>query len=83
MHFLSKVSRLSLLFMLFVYQKLVSPLTPRSCRFYPTCSQYSKEAIERFGVLKGIHLTLKRIARCHPFNHDEYYDPVPPRKERD
>jgi putative membrane protein insertion efficiency factor len=81
MHFLSKISKLSLLFVLFVYQKLISPLTPRACRFHPTCSQYSKEAILKFGAIKGVYLTFRRIIRCHPFNHDDYYDPVPSRKE--
>ncbi|MCK5835471.1 MAG: membrane protein insertion efficiency factor YidD [Lentisphaeria bacterium] len=70
-----------LLFVLFVYQKLISPLTPRACRFHPTCSQYSKEAIVRHGVIKGIYLTIRRILRCHPFNHDDYNDPVPQKKE--
>ena len=61
------------------YQKHVSPLTPPSCRFIPTCSQYAVEAIEKYGASKGGWLALKRLSRCHPFHrgdHD-YYDPVP------
>ena len=61
------------------YQKHVSPLTPPSCRFIPTCSQYAVEAIEKYGATKGGWLALKRLSRCHPFHrgdHD-YYDPVP------
>lgn len=61
------------------YQKRISPLTPPSCRFIPTCSQYAAEAIEKYGAAKGSWLALRRVARCHPFHrgdHD-YYDPVP------
>ncbi len=58
-----------------IYQKF-SALTPSVCRFYPTCSQYTKEAIIKYGVLKGCWLGLKRICRCHPLNEGGY-DPVP------
>ncbi|AWI13232.1 membrane protein insertion efficiency factor YidD [Caldibacillus thermoamylovorans] len=58
------------------YQKFISPATPPSCRFYPTCSQYGLEAIQRFGVLKGGYLTVKRILKCHPL-HPGGIDPVP------
>lgn len=50
------------------YQKFISPLTPPSCRFYPTCSQYGIEAVKTHGALKGGWLTLKRILKCHPFH---------------
>ncbi|MGX9135672.1 membrane protein insertion efficiency factor YidD [Rummeliibacillus sp. JY-2-4R] len=58
------------------YQKVISPLTPPSCRFYPTCSNYGIEAIERHGVIKGGYLTIRRILRCQPFCEGGY-DPVP------
>jgi putative membrane protein insertion efficiency factor len=58
------------------YQRFISPLLPRSCRFQPTCSSYALTSVERFGVMRGGWLAIKRIARCHPFNEGGY-DPVP------
>ena len=58
------------------YQNYISRFTPPSCRFYPTCSQYTFEAIEKYGFFKGGWLGVKRISRCHPFNPGGY-DPVP------
>jgi hypothetical protein len=63
--------------MIFFYQKAVSPYKGRSyCIYYPSCSQYAKEAVERFGVIKGGFMALKRILRCNPFAKGGY-DPVP------
>ncbi|NLY55239.1 MAG: membrane protein insertion efficiency factor YidD [Firmicutes bacterium] len=59
-----------------LYQRAISPLFPRSCRFYPTCSQYMIEAISKYGCWRGVWLGIKRILRCHPF-HEGGYDPVP------
>jgi uncharacterized protein len=58
------------------YQRFISPLTPPSCIYTPTCSQYGYEAIARYGFFKGGWLTARRIARCHPWAHGGY-DPVP------
>ncbi|WP_429666977.1 membrane protein insertion efficiency factor YidD [Bacillus gobiensis] len=63
-----------------LYQKIISPLTPPSCRFYPTCSNYGIEAIRTHGVIKGGWLTIKRILKCHPF-HPGGVDPVPEKKK--
>lgn len=59
-----------------LYQITLSQVAPPSCRFVPSCSQYGYEAIGRYGVVAGGWLTLKRLARCHPF-HPGGYDPVP------
>ena len=58
------------------YQLVLSPLLGPACRFYPSCSQYAYEAVSRHGVVKGLFLAAKRIARCHPF-HAGGHDPVP------
>lgn len=62
-------------FLINLYQKF-SALKPPVCRFYPTCSQYAKEAISKYGIIKGGWLSVKRICRCHPLNPGGY-DPVP------
>jgi len=58
------------------YQTCISPLTPPSCRYTPTCSQYTLEAIQKYGPIKGTWLGIKRISRCHPWG-GHGYDPVP------
>ncbi len=58
------------------YQICISPLKPPTCRFTPTCSQYALQALRKYGPIKGSWLTIKRIARCHPWG-GQGYDPVP------
>jgi putative membrane protein insertion efficiency factor len=58
------------------YQKAISPWLPKSCRYYPTCSAYAAEAVEKYGAFKGSFLAVKRLSRCHPL-HEGGYDPVP------
>ncbi|MGE5483635.1 MAG: membrane protein insertion efficiency factor YidD [Ignavibacteriales bacterium] len=59
-----------------LYQKALSPYIGRTCRYYPTCSEYMSEAVRKYGAAKGIALGLRRLARCHPFGRGGY-DPVP------
>ena len=63
-----------------LYQYCLSPLMPKSCRFYPTCSAYAHEAVMEHGLFRGLALILPRLARCHPWNPGGY-DPVPPLRE--
>ena len=59
---------LPLILLVRAYQLLISPLTPPSCRFYPSCSAYAVTALERFGPVKGTWLAVRRLLRCHPWN---------------
>lgn len=68
-----------LLFIMF-YKKAISPLLPKSCRFYPTCSSYLYQAIEKYGVFKGLKYGIMRLLRCNPFGEGGY-DPVPEAKK--
>lgn len=58
------------------YQRFISPALPPSCRFHPSCSQYTLEAVQKYGALKGSWLGCRRLVRCHPFNPGGF-DPVP------
>lgn len=66
-----------LLALISFYQHNISPYTPAACRFTPTCSQYAKEAICKYGALKGLYLAVRRLLRCNPFYKGEPNDPVP------
>ncbi len=67
--------RIALLFLRF-YKRFISPLLPPKCRFEPTCSVYTMQAVEKYGALRGTWLGMRRLARCHPFNPGGW-DPVP------
>jgi hypothetical protein len=67
--------RFLVLTLLDAYKRWLSPLLPSACRFEPTCSVYMRNAVERYGVLKGVALGLARLAKCHPL-HQGGYDPV-------
>ena len=68
-----------LVFLVRLYQRAISPLLPSTCRFYPSCSAYSIEALREHGALRGIWMTLRRILRCHPLSGGGY-DPVRKKK---
>jgi len=65
-----------IIFLIKAYQLLISPMAPGKCRFIPTCSNYTLEAVRKYGSIKGTFLGIKRILKCHPFNPGGY-DPVP------
>jgi uncharacterized protein len=72
------VIRRLLVLLVRVYQRLVSPLLPRACRFHPSCSAYAAGALEAHGALRGSWLAARRVLRCHPW-HPGGFDPVPHR----
>ncbi len=71
-----KLAALPFIVLVRFYQLCISPLTPPSCRFTPTCSQYALEALRKHGPVKGLWLTVKRLSKCHPWGSSGY-DPVP------
>lgn len=73
---LKKITTYPFILIIRFYQAAISPYTPAACRFTPTCSSYSLEALQVHGLLKGSWLALKRISKCHPWG-DSGYDPVP------
>jgi putative membrane protein insertion efficiency factor len=72
----TKILALPFIALIQLYRRVISPMTPPSCRFTPTCSQYGLEAFRRYGLFKGFWLTAKRLARCHPWGGSGF-DPVP------
>lgn len=62
-----------------LYRFILSPLTGNNCRFYPSCSSYALEALEKHGAIKGVLLIIRRIGRCHPWSCGKFHDPVPKR----
>jgi putative membrane protein insertion efficiency factor len=75
-HALSFATKHTLIALVRAYQLAISPLLPPACRYYPSCSAYAIEALERHGAVRGGWLALRRIGRCHPFRPGGY-DPVP------
>lgn len=73
---INKIISYILLLLITFYRNSISPLTPPSCRYTPTCSEYAIQAIKKYGAFKGFWLALKRFARCHPWG-GHGYDPVP------
>lgn len=65
-----------LLIFIKAYQYLISPMLGPSCRFTPTCSEYAAQAVKKYGAIKGVWMSVKRVGRCHPW-HDGGYDPLP------
>ncbi len=68
--------RYFIIFLIRLYQIIISPLSLGKCRFVPTCSNYAIEAIQKYGAIKGTMMSIKRISKCHPLNSGGY-DPVP------
>ena len=64
------------IWLILIYQRLISPLVGPCCRFHPTCSEFAKEALESHGLVMGIWLTIKRLSKCHPLGGSGF-DPVP------
>lgn len=68
----------ALILLIKAYKVLISPFLPfNHCRYYPTCSDYAVQALEKFGSVRGGWMAIKRISRCHPLSHHEAYDPIP------
>lgn len=67
----------TVLWMIKAYSFLISPLVGANCRFHPTCSDYTRQAIEKYGVIKGGYFGVRRIGKCHPWYHGKHHDPVP------
>ncbi|ATA77602.1 membrane protein insertion efficiency factor YidD [Capnocytophaga canimorsus] len=76
MEWLKKILIFPFVVLVRFYQLFISPFTPSACRYAPTCSQYTLEALKKHGLFKGGYLAIKRIARCHPWGGSGY-DPVP------
>jgi len=77
---MTKIFIFPFIFLIRIYQNFISPLTPATCRYSPTCSHYTVEALKTHGLIKGGWLAIKRIASCTPWGGSGY-DPVPPKKE--
>ena len=77
---MNKIILYPLIFLIKIYQTILSPLLGQNCRFLPTCSEYSINSLKVYGVIKGSFLAIKRISNCHPFG-GHGYDPIPKKKD--
>jgi putative membrane protein insertion efficiency factor len=76
MRLISRLFKSLLIGLIKMYQLLLSPMLGQNCRFYPTCSHYAQESLNKHGIIKGGYLASRRLLRCHPW-HDGGFDPVP------
>lgn len=76
MKFVKNISSGIVITLIRIYQTVLSPLLPRSCRYEPSCSEYTAQAIKKYGAVKGSFMGAQRIGRCHPWSNHDYYDPV-------
>jgi putative membrane protein insertion efficiency factor len=76
MKWILKILSYPFILLIWIYQRIISPVLGPKCRFTPTCSNYAMEAFKKYGVFKGLWLSVKRISRCHPWGGSGY-DPVP------
>ena len=73
---LKKILIFPFVFLVKTYQNIISPLFPPTCRYTPTCSEYSIQSLKKYGLIKGVYLSIKRIVNCHPLGGSGY-DPIP------
>ena len=73
---LKKILIFPFIFLIKIYQNIISPLFPPTCRYTPTCSEYSIQSLKKYGLIKGVYLSIKRIVNCHPWGGSGY-DPIP------
>ena len=73
---LKKILIIPFVFLVKIYQNIISPLFPPTCRYTPTCSEYAIQSLKKYGLVKGVYLSIKRILNCHPWGGSGY-DPIP------
>ncbi|MEC7415611.1 MAG: membrane protein insertion efficiency factor YidD [Bacteroidota bacterium] len=73
---LKKILIFPLIFLVKIYQSIISPLFPPTCRYKPTCSEYAIQSLKKHGLIKGVYLSIKRVVNCHPWGGSGY-DPIP------
>ena len=73
---LKKILIFPFVFLIKIYQNIISPLFPPTCRYTPTCSEYAIQSLKKYGLFKGVYLSIKRIVNCHPWGGSGY-DPIP------